>query len=92
LAAPDRQRHSLSALAAEGIVGGWPFPLDLRARAPRFKRFHQQLPAGQGQHLPEILILATKRDPKMSEKRGRGQPKFEPTQDQRGQVKQMKAL
>ncbi len=28
----------------------------------------------------------------MSEKRGRGQPKFEPTQDQRGQVKQMKAL
>ena len=28
----------------------------------------------------------------MSEKRGRGQPKFEPTQDQRSQVKQMKAL
>jgi hypothetical protein len=28
----------------------------------------------------------------MSEKRGRGQPKFEPTQDQRGQVKMMKAL
>ena len=28
----------------------------------------------------------------MSEKRGRGQPKFEPTQDQRNQVKQMKAL
>src|SRR5262245_42316275 len=28
----------------------------------------------------------------MSEKRGRGQPKFEPTRDQRSQVKQMKAL
>ena len=28
----------------------------------------------------------------MSEKRGRGQPKFEPTPDQRSQVKQMKAL
>src|SRR4029077_7903458 len=41
---------------------------------------------------PEILILATKRDPEMSEKRGRGQPKFEPTQEQRSQVKLMKAL
>ena len=28
----------------------------------------------------------------MSEKRSRGQPKFEPTQDQRSQVKLMKAL
>jgi hypothetical protein len=28
----------------------------------------------------------------MNEKRGRGQPKFEPTQDQRSQVKMMKAL
>ena len=28
----------------------------------------------------------------MSENRGRGQPKFEPTQDQRSQVKLMKAL
>ena len=28
----------------------------------------------------------------MSEKRGRGQPKFEPTQDQRNQVKLMKAV
>ena len=28
----------------------------------------------------------------MTEKRGRGHPKFEPTQDQRSQVKQMKAL
>ena len=37
LAAPDRQRHLLSALAAEVIVGGWPFLLDLSARAPRPK-------------------------------------------------------
>ena len=28
----------------------------------------------------------------MSENRGRGQPKFEPTQDQRSQVKMMKAF
>jgi hypothetical protein len=28
----------------------------------------------------------------MSEKRGRGQPKFEPTQDQRSQVRLMKAM
>src|SRR5260370_7952679 len=30
---------------AEVIVGGWPFPLDLRARAPKLKWFHQR-PAG----------------------------------------------
>src|SRR6201984_3560654 len=30
---------------AEVILGGWPFPLDLRARAPRLKWFHQR-PAG----------------------------------------------
>ncbi len=30
---------------AEVIVGGWPFPLDLRARAPGLKWFHQR-PAG----------------------------------------------
>jgi phosphoglycerate dehydrogenase-like enzyme len=27
---------------AEIILGGWPFPLDLRARAPRLKWFHQR--------------------------------------------------
>jgi glyoxylate/hydroxypyruvate reductase len=26
---------------AEVVLGGWPFPLDLRARAPRLKWFHQ---------------------------------------------------
>jgi phosphoglycerate dehydrogenase-like enzyme len=30
---------------AEVILGGWPFSLDLRARAPRLKWFHQR-PAG----------------------------------------------
>jgi phosphoglycerate dehydrogenase-like enzyme len=30
---------------AEIILGGWPFPLDLRRRAPRLKWFHQR-PAG----------------------------------------------
>ncbi|HEY0183199.1 MAG TPA: D-2-hydroxyacid dehydrogenase [Rhodopila sp.] len=30
---------------ADVIIGGWPFPLDLRARAPRLKWFHQR-PAG----------------------------------------------
>jgi phosphoglycerate dehydrogenase-like enzyme len=30
---------------AEIILGGWPFPLDLKARAPRLKWFHQR-PAG----------------------------------------------
>jgi hypothetical protein len=40
----------------------------------------------------EIVILEIMRDSQMSEKRGRGQPKFEPTQDQRSQVKMMKAL
>jgi len=35
------ERDSLLA-AAEVIVGGWPFPRDLRARAPRLKWFHQR--------------------------------------------------
>ena len=30
---------------AEIIIGGWPFPLDLRARSPKLKWFHQR-PAG----------------------------------------------
>ena len=38
------------------------------------------------------MILATIRDLEMSEKRGRGQPRFEPTPDQRSQVKVMKAV
>src|SRR6202035_4806896 len=51
LAAPDH--HPSPALAAEVIVGGWPFPLDLPAGAPRLKWLHQR-PAGgaKGSHLP----------------------------------------
>jgi len=30
---------------AEVVLGGWPFPLDLRARGPKLKWFHQR-PAG----------------------------------------------
>jgi phosphoglycerate dehydrogenase-like enzyme len=39
-----RERDQLLA-TAEIILGGWPFPLDLRTRAPRLSWFHQ-LPAG----------------------------------------------
>jgi glyoxylate/hydroxypyruvate reductase len=42
-----RSRQELNRIlaGAEVILGGWPFPLDLRARAPRLRWFHQ-LPAG----------------------------------------------
>ncbi len=40
-------REERDALLAETevVLGGWPFPLDLRARAPKLKWFHQR-PAG----------------------------------------------
>src|SRR6266481_8153446 len=41
---PAGERDRLLA-EAEVILGGWPFPLDLCARAPRLKWFHQR-PAG----------------------------------------------
>lgn len=46
-AAGQGTREQRDALLAEAdvILGGWPFPLDLRARAPRLKWFHQR-PAG----------------------------------------------
>jgi glyoxylate/hydroxypyruvate reductase len=40
----QEQRDRLLA-EAEIILGGWPYPLDLRARAPRLRWFHQR-PAG----------------------------------------------
>lgn len=40
-----RAERDLLLANAEIILGGWPFPLDLRARAPRLKWFHQR-PAG----------------------------------------------
>src|SRR5437899_1424660 len=40
-----QEQRDLLLAKAEIILGGWPFPLDLRARAPRLKWFHQR-PAG----------------------------------------------
>jgi len=40
-----RQERDQLLATAEIILGGWPFPIDLRARAPRLHWFHQ-LPAG----------------------------------------------
>jgi phosphoglycerate dehydrogenase-like enzyme len=46
-AAPSSTRAERDRLLAEAevVLGGWPFPLDLRARAPRLRWFHQR-PAG----------------------------------------------
>ena len=41
----SRQERDHLLASAEIILGGFPFPLDLRARAPRLRWFHQ-LPAG----------------------------------------------
>jgi phosphoglycerate dehydrogenase-like enzyme len=38
----SREERDRLLAEAEVIVGGWPFPLDLRARAPRLKWFHQR--------------------------------------------------
>src|ERR1700751_1964274 len=43
--AGTREERDRLLAEAEVIPGGWPFPLDLRARAPRLKWFHQR-PAG----------------------------------------------
>src|ERR1700686_1857665 len=40
-----REERDQILAAAEVVLGGWPFPLDLRARATRLKWFHQR-PAG----------------------------------------------
>ena len=43
--AGTREERNRLLAGAEVVLGGWPFPLDLRARAPRLKWFHQR-PAG----------------------------------------------
>ena len=43
--AGSREERDRLLAEAEIILGGWPFPLDLRARAPGLKWFHQR-PAG----------------------------------------------
>jgi len=40
-----REERNRLLAEAEVILGGWPFPLDLRGRAPRLRWFHQR-PAG----------------------------------------------
>jgi len=40
-----REERDRMVQSAEIILGGWPFPLDLRSRAPHLRWFHQ-LPAG----------------------------------------------
>ena len=37
-----REERDLLLAEAEVVLGGWPFPRDLRARAPRLKWFHQR--------------------------------------------------
>jgi len=41
----SREERDRLLAEAEIILGGWPFPLDLRARAPKLRWFHQR-PAG----------------------------------------------
>src|SRR5205807_2777556 len=41
----SREERDRMLAEAEVVLAGWPFPLDLRARAPRLKWFHQR-PAG----------------------------------------------
>ncbi|HEV2545729.1 MAG TPA: D-2-hydroxyacid dehydrogenase [Stellaceae bacterium] len=43
--AGTREERDRLLAEAEVILGGWPFPLDLRSRAPKLKWFHQR-PAG----------------------------------------------
>ena len=43
--ASTRDERDCLLAQAEVILGGWPFPLDLRARSPRLRWFHQR-PAG----------------------------------------------
>ena len=64
---PPRTRQERDQLlaTAEIILGGWPFPIDLRARAPRLRWFHQ-LPAGasnlrRGDLWGSDLIVTTSR-------------------------------
>ncbi len=49
--ARPREERDRCLATAEIVLGGFPFPLDLRARAPRLRWFHQ-LPAGASNLLP----------------------------------------
>jgi phosphoglycerate dehydrogenase-like enzyme len=60
----QEERDALLAVA-EIILGGWPYPLDLRARSPRLRWFHQR-PAGasnlrQGDLWGSDVVVTTSR-------------------------------
>ena len=54
----SREERDRLLAEAEVIIGGWPFPLDLRARAPRLKWLHQRQ-AGASNLLGSDLWAAT---------------------------------
>ena len=54
----SRQERDRMLTSAEVILGGWPFPLDLRARSTRLRWFHQ-LPAGASNLLRGDLWAVT---------------------------------
>ena len=51
----SREERDRLLAEADIIIGGWPFPLDLRARAPRLTWFHQR-PAGASNLLPRRSV------------------------------------
>src|SRR5207237_8323832 len=61
----SRQERDRLLAGAEIVLGGFPFPLDLRARAPRLRWFHQ-LPAGASNLLrgdlwgSEVLVTTSR--------------------------------
>ena len=59
---------------ADIIIGGWPFPYDLRARSPKLKWFHQQ-PAGASNLLKSDLWGG---DVIVTTSRGRAAPSASP--------------
>ena len=61
----SREERDRLLAGAEIVLGGFPFPLDLRARAPRLRWFHQ-LPAGASNLLrgdlwgSEVLVTTSR--------------------------------
>src|SRR5712671_122501 len=78
-------------LAAPVIFHGWSLP-------PRHSKLSDRVCTGRLKSNRKTfsatgnLDFSYKKGSEMTEKRGRGQPKFEPTPDQRSRVKLMKAL
>ena len=73
--AGSREERDRLLAEAEIILGGWPFPLDLRARAPRLKWFHQR-PAGasnlrMGDLWGSSVVVTTSRGERTAPRSGR---------------------